>query len=192
MSFKNILIPSLMLALILHSKPTLAAPVDRLTPSTPARGETQPLTSRDLRDSKSAQFNAGLGPILIIPSLNVGFDYYLNGQLSVGVTANAMALVITGSTFLSSEAHIKGFIGNSFYVKLLTGVLVREEPGYETKPSTTSTDLTLQINIGNEWFFSENFGWSLSYITLGRSYNMKRNKLWAFGVPPMIGIFGAF
>ena len=191
MSLKKFLTPSLLLTLSLHPQSTLAAPVDRLTPPTPARSEAESLTSRELRNSKSAQLNAGIGPILIVPSLNLGFDYYLNEQMSVGVTGSAMALVITGSTFLSGEAHLKRFLGNSFYVKLLTGALVKEDPGDDVMPATTSTDLTLQINIGNEWFISENSGWYLSYITLGYTYNIKRGEQRPFGAFPMVGIFSA-
>ena len=193
MSFKTLLVPSLLLALSLHSKPTSADPVDQLASPTPARRNAESLTSRELRAGKSVQIGAGLGPLLIIPSLSLGLDYYLNEQLSVGATANVLAVVIAGSVFLSGEAHIKRFLGNSFYVKLLTGALVWQESGDDVMPTRTGTDFTLQMNIGNEWFFNENFGWSLSYITLGYRYNYTRSKKkQPFGAPPSIGIFGSF
>ena len=151
------------------------------------------LTSRELRKERTVQFAFHLTPIFPVVQSGIDVDLFLNEQLSVGLSRNAIMMVLMDyeESMNNTAIHFKRFLGNSFYIKPSIGVHSKTEAGWMAQ-TRVSNSLAVQVELGNEWFWTQNFGVNLSYLGMGVRYDNKDNELKPIGLLPSIRLFGAF
>ena len=151
------------------------------------------LTSREIRKESTMQFAFHLTPIFPVVQSGVDVDLFLNEQLSVGLSRNGIMMVFMDyeESMNNTAIHFKRFLGNSFYVKPSIGVHSKTEAGWMVQ-TRVSNSLAVQVELGNEWFWTQNFGVNLSYLGMGVRYDNKDNELKPIGLLPSIRLLGAF
>lgn len=150
------------------------------------------LTSREIRRETILQTSLHASFIMVSTQLGADVDYFLNEQTSVGLSSNLKMEVFMDSEATSKNysVHLKRFIGNSFYIKPSVGVHTFKSASFNVRG--TRSGLGAQIELGNEWFFSEHFGMNLSYGALGLMYDGETEDVHMTNLIPSVRFFGAF
>ena len=159
----------------------------------PIRMKRASLTSRDFRKERTLQFTFHLMPIFPVVQSGVDLDFFLNEQLSVGLSRNTIMMVLMDyeESMENTSIHFKRYLGNSFYIKPSIGVHTKKESGWMAV-AKASNSAAIQVELGNEWFWTKQFGVNLSYLGMGVRYDAKDNEVKQIGLLPSIRLFGAF
>ena len=149
-------------------------------------------TSRDIRRDTILQTSLHASYIMVSAQLGADVDYFLNEQLSVGLSSNLKMdiLVDYEATSKSYSIHLKRFIGNSWYVKPSVGVHTFKSASFNVKRERGG--IGAQLELGNEWFFNERFGVNLSYGALGLMYDTETREVHMTSLIPSVRFFGSF
>lgn len=203
---KNMLIRSLFLTLSV----TLISAAHAETTSDQSRDLKEP-TSADIRQDANGQITLNLFIFGLGGQGGLDFEFFLNGQTSLGASAQGFASFF-GDGNNHQSLFIKRFFGNSFYIKSQLGwntvSLSRsdvspEDFAYETRDlndggfGESSTPLQRQgvgvnIELGHDWMINQSFGLGLSYGALGTMYYRRRSAFHLTYFWPSFRIFGAF
>ena len=151
------------------------------------------LTSRDLRRESTLQLAFHATPIFPVIQTGVDLDIVLNEDLTIGLSRTNIAMILMDyeESIENTTVHFKQFLGNSFYIKPSAGIQTKTESGWMSG-TTVTRSLALQVEVGNEWFWTENFGVNLSYLGVGVKYDDKNSELQEIGLFPSVRLFGAF